>query len=38
MGTEAIVMFLIGAVALWGGVAVAILNYIRASRSDTSSD
>lgn len=35
MGTGAIVMLLIGAVLLWGGVAVAVLNYVRASRKDT---
>ncbi len=34
MGTSAIVMLLIGAVFLWGGVAVAVLNYARASRGD----
>ena len=32
MDTGAIIMFAFGAVFLWGGVAVAILNYVRASR------
>lgn len=35
MDTGAIIMFLIGAIALWGGVALAIVNYNRASRRDT---
>lgn len=34
MGTSAIVMLLIGAVFLWGGVLVASINYARASRRD----
>jgi len=32
---SAIVMFLIGAVFLWGGVAVSIANYARASRRES---
>ena len=35
MGTGAVVMLLIGAIFLWGGVAVSVLNYMRASRKDT---
>jgi hypothetical protein len=35
MGTSAIVMLLIGAVLLWGGVAAAIVNYAVHSRRDT---
>jgi hypothetical protein len=35
MGTSAIVMLIIGAVFLWGGVAVAVLHYMRASQRDT---
>ncbi|HEX2177844.1 MAG TPA: methionine/alanine import family NSS transporter small subunit [Nocardioidaceae bacterium] len=34
MGTSAIIMLLIGALLLWGGVAVAVLNYARHSRRD----
>jgi hypothetical protein len=34
MGTDAIVMLVVGAVFLWGGVAVAVLNYMRASKHD----
>lgn len=36
MGTSAIVMFVIGAVFLWGGVAAAVANYVRASRRESS--
>lgn len=32
MDTGAIVMFVIGAVFLWGGVALTVTNYVRASR------
>ncbi|MPZ96558.1 MAG: MetS family NSS transporter small subunit [Propionibacteriales bacterium] len=32
MDASAIIMFVIGAVFLWGGVLVAIVNYARASR------
>lgn len=32
MGTSAIVMFVIGAVFLWGGVLVAVISYVRAAR------
>jgi len=35
MDPSAIVMFLIGAVFLWGGVLVAVVHYVRASRRDT---
>lgn len=35
MGTSAIIMLVIGGVFLWGGVLVASLNYVRASRRDT---
>jgi hypothetical protein len=35
MSTSATIMLLIGAVFLWGGVAVASLHYVRASRKDT---
>ena len=35
MDTDALIMFLIGAIGLWGGVALAIANYFRASRRDT---
>jgi len=35
MGTSAIVMLLIGAIFLWGGVAAAIVNYTIHSRRDT---
>jgi hypothetical protein len=35
MGTSAIVMLLIGAVFLWGGVAAAIINYAVHSRRDS---
>jgi len=31
MSADAIVMFVIGAVFLWGGVAVSVVNYVRAS-------
>lgn len=34
MGTSAIVMFVIGAVFLWGGVIVAVISYVRASRRE----
>jgi hypothetical protein len=35
METGAIVMLLIGAVGLWGTLAVAILNYVRRSAADS---
>lgn len=35
MDASAIVMLLIGAIFLWGGVAVAVASYVRASRRDT---
>lgn len=34
MDASAVVMLLIGAIFLWGGVAVAVANYVRASRHD----
>ncbi len=34
MGGDAIAMFLFGAVLLWGGLLLAVINYIRASRRD----
>ena len=33
MDTSAIIMLLIGAVFLWGGVAAVTVNYVRVSRS-----
>jgi len=33
MDTGAIIMLLIGAIFLWGGVAVVVANYVRVSRS-----
>jgi len=33
MDADAIIMLLIGAVFLWGGVIVVVANYIRVSRS-----
>jgi hypothetical protein len=35
MDTSAIIMFIIGAVFLWGGVVAAVINYVRASRRQT---
>lgn len=35
MDTDAIVLLLVGALFLWGGVAVSVINYVRASRRDT---
>jgi hypothetical protein len=35
MDIGAIVMFLVGAVGLWGGLALAIVTYNRASRRET---
>lgn len=35
MGTSAIIMFVIGALFLWGGVAWSVVHYQRASRRDT---
>ena len=32
MDTSAIIMLIIGAVGLWGGLVLAIINYNRASR------
>lgn len=38
MDGSAIVMLLIGAVFLWGGLLVAALHYWRSSRRDTGDD
>lgn len=35
MDTSAVIMFLVGALGLWGGLAVAIVSYQRASRRET---
>lgn len=35
MDTGAIIMFLVGAIGLWGGLLLAIANYVRTSRRDT---
>ena len=35
METGAIIMFLIGAIGLWGGLLLAITNYVRTSRRNT---
>lgn len=34
METSAIIMLLVGMVGLWGGLALAILSYTRASRRE----
>lgn len=34
MGADAIVMFLIGAIGLWGGLVLAVINYNRVSRRE----
>lgn len=34
MGTSAVIMFLIGAIGLWGGLVLAIINYNRVSRRE----
>jgi hypothetical protein len=36
MDTSAIIMLLVGAVGLWGGLILAIINYNRVSRRNTS--
>ncbi|CAN5750831.1 hypothetical protein BH24ACT22_BH24ACT22_10130 [soil metagenome] len=38
MGVGAWIMFIIGATLLWGGLVVAILNYLRAARSGGNND
>lgn len=38
MGTGAVIMFLIGAIGLWGGVIVAVINYNRMSRREQRSE
>lgn len=35
MDTGAIIMLVIGAILLWGGLVVAVVNYQRASRRET---
>jgi hypothetical protein len=35
METGAIIMFLVGAIGLWGGLLLAIISYSRASKRDT---
>lgn len=35
MDTGAIIMFLVGAIFLWGGLALAVVHYQRVSRRDT---
>ena len=37
MDTSAIIMFLVGAIGLWGGLILAIINYNRVSRREESS-
>ena len=32
MSAEALIMFIIGAILLWGGLALSIANYMRAGR------
>jgi hypothetical protein len=34
MSTEAIITMVIGATLLWGGLLLAIVNYVRASRKE----
>ena len=36
MSTEAIITLVVAATLLWGGLLLAILNYVRASRADGS--
>ena len=35
MGTDAVIMLVIGALGLWGTLALAIVNYLRRSARDT---
>jgi hypothetical protein len=35
METSAVVMLVFGALSLWGGLALAIVNYVRASRRES---
>jgi len=35
MSTGAVVMLLVGAIGLWGGLAAAIWNYVRKARAGT---
>ncbi|MFZ5846734.1 MetS family NSS transporter small subunit [Nocardioides pakistanensis] len=35
METSAVIMLVIGGLLLWGGVAVSVFHYQRASRKDT---
>lgn len=34
MGTSAIIMFIVGALLLWGGLALAVVSYVRSSRGE----
>lgn len=34
MSTEAVITLIVAATLLWGGLALAILNYVRASRAE----
>lgn len=34
MNVGALIMFLIGAIGLWGGFALALMNYIKKSKQD----
>jgi hypothetical protein len=34
VSTEAMIMFVIGALILWGGLAVSVAYYVRSSRRD----
>ncbi|HET6627467.1 MAG TPA: methionine/alanine import family NSS transporter small subunit [Nocardioidaceae bacterium] len=36
MDTSAIIMFLVGAIGLWGGLILAIINYNRMARREKS--
>ena len=36
MDTSAIIMLLVGAIGLWGGLILAIINYNRVSRREAS--
>lgn len=38
MDTSAVVMLLVGAVFLWGGVAASAAHYVRASRRENRSE
>ena len=38
MNTSAIIMLLFGATVLWGGFALAVVSYVRASRKEAVED